>query len=105
MNQVIKSLFAGQKLWSILTPLIYDCLLVKDFWVQGPEFIKVVINADLDLPLPLVVLISASLPRGKDTNVENVLKYASTKILANWPDFSKINSKHTGLHSECLTYE
>lgn len=105
MNQVIKNLFVGQKLWSVLTPLIYDCLLVKDFWVQDPEFIKEVINADLDLPLPLVALISASLPKGNDTNVENVLKYASTKILANCPDFSKINSKHTGLNSTCLTYE
>lgn len=89
----------------VLTPLIYDCPLVKDFWVQGPEFITEVINADLVLPLPLVVVISSSPARGMDANVENVLKYASTKILANGPDFSKINSKHTGLNSECLTYD
>jgi len=73
--------------------------------VQGPEFITEVINADLDFPFPLVVLIYAFLPGGMDANIENVLKYASTKILANWPDFSQINSKHTGLNSECLTYE
>lgn len=89
----------------VLTPLIYDCSLVKDFWEQGPEFITEVINTDLDLHLPPVVLTSTSLPRGMDTNVEKVLKNASTKILDNWPDFSKINSKHTGLNSECLTYE
>lgn len=89
----------------VLTPLIYDCPLVKDFWVQGPEFITEVITADLDLPLPLVVLIFAFLPRGMDANVENVLSYASTKVLVNWPDISKINSKHTGLNSEYLTYE
>lgn len=88
-----------------LTPLIYDCPLVKVFWVQGPEFITEVTNTDLDLPLPLVVLLSASLLRDMDANVENVLKCASTKILTNWPDFSEINRKHTGLSSECLTYE
>jgi len=33
-----------------------------------------------------------------DANDENVLKYASTKILANWQDFSKINIKHTELN-------
>lgn len=81
MNQVLKSFFVGQKLWTILTPLIYDCLLVKDFWVQGSEFIKEVINADLDLPLPLVVLISASPPRGKDTNVENVLNMLQQRFV------------------------
>lgn len=78
---------------------------MKVYWVQGPEFITEVINADLDLPLPLVVLLSASLLRDMDANVENVLKCASTKILTNWPDFSEINRKHTGLSSECLTYE
>lgn len=70
--------------FQVLTSLIYDCSLVKDFWVRVPECITEIIKADLDLPLPPVVFISAFLPRGMDANVENVLKYASTKILANW---------------------
>ncbi|PKU41109.1 rna-directed dna polymerase from mobile element hypothetical protein [Limosa lapponica baueri] len=82
-----------------------ECPHLIDFWLQGSEFITEVINIDLDLPLPLVVLISAFLPKDMDANVEIVLNYACTKVLAKWPNFSKIDSKHTGLNSECLPYE
>lgn len=77
------SLVFRQKSWPSVTPLIYDCPFVKDFLIEGLEFITEVINADLDLPLPLGLFIFASLPRGMDVNVENVLKYASTKNLSN----------------------